>query len=498
MANFLGRDEQLPIGVFEHMKKPADQDPKPPSKGGFAKSLLEVLDVGFSVVYKFSIGMGALVVLLYLTSIRFYPALSASEVVLLVLLATMFGFIFTIALLYGSLACLWILSAVEVAMASTGRYRENPDARRRKALRKRVAAERAKKNSKLIWLSHKLRKLIRTNQVGKLPVRSLRPKFARGVMPQITSLFIFLFALLAFYEITDTRRLIIGAVLAGFTLLLVGGSVFRAGDVKTSPAQVEPKAVAKFLLWALVASTIVFVTFAGLSPPVNLAVASLGLRTASATVEVGEAEGSRLAMVSDALSFPVVDCRPASKGKILVHYADVPWHGVGEISRFEFSIPGDREPLPGLGREKAWKSAAISVDANGTTIIATSPRLAQCLPYSTKALYVKETADISSSGERLVESMLRMLDRHAPIDGLRAVFFVAHESDIPLADERALALTQQLRRLTDMSGMQIATEVSVGRPLRAVMPDSDVEIWVGSSGIPLSRATSRNERHTGR
>lgn len=48
------------------------------------------------------------------------------------------------------------------------------------------------------------------------------------------------------------------------------------------------------------------------------------------TVEVSDAELKRLALVSETLDFPVVDCRAATKGSVLLHYVDVLWHGVGD------------------------------------------------------------------------------------------------------------------------------------------------------------------------
>lgn len=448
-----------------------------------AKYLIEILDITFSVIYKFSIGVGALLIVLYLSSMSFYPALSASDVVLLVFLATMFGFVFTVTLLYGALGCLWIVTGIEASMRVTGRLRENPRSARRKKLRIQVARVRSGESSAFAHISRKLRKILKRDQRGKSPVRSLRPEFAKGMLPFWMSVIVFFTLGLAFYELADTRRLFIGAALAGFTLILVAGSVFRSRAVATLDSRVERKAAAKFFALGLLASTIVYATFAGFSSQVDIVMSLLGMRTTSTTVEVSEREGARLMMISDALTFPVVDCRKASSGRILAHYATVPWHGVGERSRLEFNIPAEIQPMPGLAAERPWKRAAVSVDASQTTVIDTTPRLARCLPYSTKAMYEGESATFSESGKRALQSMLRVLSRDKFVDAAHVKIYVDHESDKPLALERSEAVAQHLRRLAVEVGFEISTQVKVGSTSFKLVPDSDIEVWIGKSGL---------------
>jgi len=447
------------------------------------KDLLEILDLAFSVIYKFSIGVGAILIVVYLSSMGFYPAFSASEVVFLVFLTMMFGFVFTLTLMYGALGCLWIVTGVEAIMRMRGRLRENPGADRRKKFRSQLRKAKAKKRSISLSIRKRLRKVFKTDQRGKAPVRSLRPEFAKGWMPFLMSILVFGISGLVFFELAETRRLFIGAAIAGFTLILVAGSVFRSQPATTRGSRVESRAVAKFFAWGLLASTTVYAVFAGFSTQLDIVMSQLGMRSISATVEVSEGETARLMMISDALSFPVVDCRKASSGRILAHYATVPWHGVGEKSRLEFNIPGEKERMPGLAGERPWKHAAVSVDASQTTVIDTNPRLARCLPYSTKAMYGVNDAEFSEFGKRALESMLRVLSRDRSADSAHIMIYVDHESDKALAQERSDAIAQQLRRISAEVDMKITTQVKKGSASFTLVPGFDIEIWIGRSGL---------------
>lgn len=447
------------------------------------KSVLEILDVGFSVLYKFAVGAGALVLLAYFASIGFYPALSVGEVVLLVFMAVMFGVVYVITIGYGAMSSYWMISVVEFSMRFIGRARENPGPERRKRLRRRAAKA---KRSWIPFLSRRYRKIrgfMRRRRLGRHAVRSLRPAGVKGPLSMILSVLAFGFLLLVFLLRQETRGLVVGAFVGGFILLLIGGTILRDG----AREPLARKAIAKRLFLALIGSTVVFVGVAGVFVPASIAVNKLGLRSMNMTVEVSEGELKRLALVSEALSFPVLDCRVTTRGSVLLHYVDVLWHGVGDKSRLSFSLPGDRKPWWDLSPAIARKEAAISVDAKTTAVLETRPRIAPCIPYSSAQIFVAGDAAFSEPGREAMASLSKMAGK-SDFSGRIDLFFAVPNTDaLALGELRADALARQLEESLSSPEypVKVSGQVRVGKTELQWMSSSDVEIWIG--GAPLDR-----------
>lgn len=461
---------------MEHEEKNEKECP-----GGLraGKALLQILDVGFSVLYKFAVGAGALVLLIYFASIGFYPALNVSEVVLLVFMTVMFGVVYVVTVGYGALSAFWVISAVEFSMRLYGRARENPGVERRKKLRRKVLE---KKRSRVSFLNRgcsRLRGFMRRRRQGRRAVRSMRPAGIKGLLPALLSILAFGVFLLVFLVREETRGFIAGAFVAGFILLSIAGSILRDGD----PTPLARKAIAKRLFIALLGSTIVFMGVAGAFVPTSLTLTKLGLRSMNMTVEVSDAELKRLALVSETLDFPVVDCRAATKGSVLLHYVDVLWHGVGDKSRLSFAVPGERKRLWDLSPAVAWKEASLSIDSKSTSILAARPRVASCIPYSSAYMFDAGDAAFSARGRRTMDSLSKVVGRADSSRTIDLFFFVPAADALALGESRADALARQLEGALSSPEypVTVSTRVRVGEAPFQLLPSSDIEIWVGGA-----------------
>ncbi|MFY2840907.1 hypothetical protein HGQ98_02495 [Achromobacter ruhlandii] len=455
----------------------------PSERVGAGKSLLEVLDIGFSVLYKFAVGTGAIVLLVYFGTISFYPALSIGEVVLLVFMAVMFGFVYALSLGYGVVSALWVVTVVEFTMRLFGQARENPGVIRRRQLRQRVRRGKRRRAGLTARILRRLRGYMRRARLGKRAVRSLRPAGAKGLFPLGISVLCFALFAMLFVLREEVRAFLAGALFAGFALLLIGGSILR----EEGAGPITRKQIAKRLFLALIGSTVVFTMISGAFVPASMAANKLGLRSVNRIVEISDAESRRLLLISEALGFPVFDCRTTTPGSVLLHHVDVLWHGVGDKSRLQFVVPGERKPMWDLTPAKSWKEAAISVEAKSTSIVDTSPGIASCLPYHSGSLFLAGAAEMSDSGNLAMHALQRMA-RRMDFSGKIDVFvFVDRAVALDLGESRAAALGRALETaLPAWHGrLEIRTRVLVGQSAFQLLPSTDVEIWIG--GAPQVR-----------
>lgn len=314
-----------------------------------------------TLTYKIAIAIGAIVTLMYMFRISYFPTgLTPGEVVFFVFVALAFGFVSAILLLYGTFSALW-LSQLITHGARLIRFRDwklrSSKSGRLRTLKDFLQEKKCLRSSAVV--SRLIKYRLSATRAAKNDVRIL-PKEADSFLLGMCSVFVFLLFLVGYMQTSNSgiRKMLEGAWIAGFLWLFLSGLSKKS----TTPNTNHIPRLARYL--------VPFVVFYAFGSPMQLTekvFEYLGIRSTNVSIEVPDTERDLFESASETLGRPLLDCRKAAAGKILIHGVDVPWGGIGEQTLISLIATKDVKP----GEEKA--EVTLSLPTKDVKIIRIKP-----------------------------------------------------------------------------------------------------------------------------
>ena len=314
-----------------------------------------------TLTYKIGIAIGAIVTLMYMFQISYFPTgLTPGEVVFFVFVALAFGFVSALLLLYGTFSALW-LSQLLTHGVRLFRYRDwKPRSSKLGWLSKLQAVCQRKGHQRSFAAISRLIKIrLGATRAAKRDVRLL-PKEADHFLLGLCSVFVFLLFLLGYMQTSNRgiEQMLEGAWIAGFTWLFLNGISKKSTNQNTN----HIPWLARYLV-----PLVLFFVFGSPMQLTKKVFEYLGIRSTNVSIEVPDTEREIFESASETLGRPLLGCRKAAAGKMLVHGVDVLWGGIGEQTLISLTATKSAKP----GGEKA--EVTLSLPTKDVKIIRTKP-----------------------------------------------------------------------------------------------------------------------------
>lgn len=409
------------------------------SRTDTTKKWVEAFNGIATLLYKIAAAAGAVITFLYLFSIDFFPqGLTPGEVVFFVFVALAFGILYFVLLLYGAYSSVWIVQLMTYAIR-LARFRASPPpAHVWPELRSKIAERR--KHSRIwqrsIGSAHGRFRMFRrwASRSASQDFQPL-PEALRGPFVAAVSCFVFLIMALSavLAAIAPMSELLISFLVGGFVLLAL-----LPRDTKNQLA------LPTWLRWLLATTLplVIVVVFAKPTPLLHIVFQGLGIRVTQATIEIPDSEAATFERISELIERPIIDCRKASEGRLLVHGVDVLWNGIGNQVLLAFTVPA-RADRGLFEREKPpLKQATIRLDASQVLILRTMPPINPCFDLPADMLF--ETASFNLTDEarhRLDQLVAATKSLGTPSD----LLVRGHSDPRPISNELARSLGDNQR-----------------------------------------------------
>lgn len=331
------------------------------------KKKLETLSGVMSLIYKAAAAVGALVTFAYLFLIHFFPSgLTPGEVIFFVFIALAFAFIYAVFIGYGAFSALWLAHLITFLFRSP-RYRD-----------KKLVAQLFDPIPSSMPLSWRRFRLTITR--AALDKKSLVPKFAQGWTLGIASVLAFtLFAIQAY--LGNSVRFAEFA----WTGLFVGIMVLMLLTADT-PSEFSANAKTRIAAIALIPLLIIF-TYLGPMPFFSVVFRGLGIRAENVAIEMPDSELGNIERISDLIRRPLIDCRRAQPGKILVHDADVLWTGIGDQTLIRLRGYETEKRSVFAAERNNIPEAVFNLETKSLHIIKTKPYIDPCFDLPDNQLF---------------------------------------------------------------------------------------------------------------
>lgn len=373
------------------------------SRADVTKKWTEGFNSLASLVYKIAAAVGAVVTFLYLFSIDFFPqGLTPGEVVFFVFVALAFGFLYFALLLYGAFSSVWIFQVINCLVHAAGFRRcSHPAAATWPALRAKICR---RKRCGIYWQRSfgVLRARIRgVRRRARCSLRDFHPlsKVLREPLLVAGSFFVFwLMALNAWVAgNVPINELFIGFFLGGFISLSL---LPRDGNSQQTPPA--------WLRWVLAATVplLIVVTFAKPTPLLHMIFQGLGIRAMQATIEIPNSEAATVERISELIERPIIDCRKALDGRLLIHGADVLWNGIGNQVLISFSVPKKKDRELFERDQGPEKQATIRLNSDQVLILKAKPVIDPCFDLPTDMLFESGSFKLSREAQRHLNQLV--------------------------------------------------------------------------------------------
>lgn len=369
------------------------------NKATFFKEIIEILGNASNLSYKLSAGIGAVITLVYLFSIEYFPAsLTPGEIVLFIFVALSFGFFYFFLLLFGVMSAIFPSKLIETLMRKIFKPRK-----------KQIKSTwHEREISALIYkksLFHKAitgwRKFKRAMTRSVISQKKIVPDGMNDFMSTVGSCLVFsLMSLLGMASESEAlHKLLLGFLLAGFWVLVI------VSVNQTNTTGKKPPIWLTSLLLIVVPFSIVLAIGRPM-PLLHGVFRGLGVRSENISIEIPVAERAIFERASEVLGEPIVDCSNDTMEKSIIHNVNILWGGIGEKTLIEL-----KENATNLnGKQKKMR---ISLDTKSIKPIKSNVPLNRC--YEIKGGAFEPGKYILSESSKLeIKKIANEISRSAP------------------------------------------------------------------------------------
>jgi outer membrane protein OmpA-like peptidoglycan-associated protein len=268
---------------------------------------------------------------------------------------------------------------------------------------------------------------------------------------------------------TDLQEFAIGCLVAGVLTIFL----LSAAESAT------PSQPSKLTKWGFI-TVMPFVILCIYSGPSLLygVFQGLGIRAKQVSIELPEAEAGAVERIADIIQRPLLDCRRAQSGKVLVHSANVLWTGVGEQTLIRFDSDGDGKRALFAPRSTKTPYGRLKIETKTIQIIKTVPPIDPCFDLPGDLLFDagKYTLQVDAKDriKELVES-IKKIGKPSKIlvrghSDPRRIVYLADGSKIDnqlLSEKRATTIANALRDYLKDPKLHILSEGAGSREPKA-------------------------------
>lgn len=439
-----------------------------------------------SLAYKLAAALGAVITFAYLFSIEFFPTgLTPGEVVFFVFVALAFGFLYVVLLLYGAISAIWFAQAINSGLQqfrfrSKGIVAASDLAKLRKRVADRSTCLLAKKYRSV---SGGIRGFRRTATRNAIKKHNPLPREVRGAGYFFISIAIFsvMTAVIVLARSSPLAKLTLAFWVGGFIALVVAGA--PPGQSKETGSIGEQPRRSTWFRWAAVLTLPLFIVLA-MGPSMSLlhmVFQGLGIRAPNVSIEIPESELGAIERVSDAVGRPLLDCRRAAGGRLLVHNANVLWTGVGNASLVSFVVL-TTPSADLLGPDPSeLKKVSIRLDTNSVRIIKTKPPLDPCFDLPNDMLFETAKYELTPPAQARLQAVataiqatgqpIRIVVRgHSDARPIAGPITGRVGDNQRLSELRAEAVAEVLRKLIKVPGLTVTSEGAGSREPKVKCP----------------------------
>lgn len=456
-----------------NQSSPSTEAPTPvevPERNDANAARLENVNHLASLAYKIALAIGAIVVFSYLFSIQFFPsALAPGELTLFVFIALAFSFIYGLFWMYGTFSAFWVLQlAIWLRQKCRFRRKKLSSFPPWRYIQEIAALPTSRWRPRLRWIPKRIRQFRKDVTRNSMSPLDNIPGPLRGAFPVFFSIIVFIVMLM----------LVIVKGLMVFTLLLMGfflAGLFTLWMLIAVKSGCPPDAVARSSLRPVVwwqypffffLPLAIVLLYSGPTRLSQLAFEAMGIRSPNVSIEVAETELGAVERASELIGRPILDCRRAAAGRLLLHGADVLWTGIGTSSLVSFSLRGpDRSTIFGT-EHVVRRETSLRFDSASLRVITSSPAIDMCFDL-THDLGLASRGDELNADilERLHDAVLTVRGAGVPRSILVLVQGVGKDVVLP-KDKGGNKFVQQA---------QLRARV-IANAIRKIMPDDNIKI----------------------
>jgi outer membrane protein OmpA-like peptidoglycan-associated protein len=461
---------------FKRTRTKADPVKADEQRAALWKRKIDAFSDALNLGYKVAAGLGAITTFGYLMLIGFFPSgLTPGEVIFFVFIALAFAVIYSLIMVYGAVACIWLAHLISMFVKlprySVPRFFEE--------LFPTVLVESSVPGVPRVGLSDAMQAWWRRRRLAAsriaLEKRGLVPTYARGGFLCFVSLFVFsTFAFTAFvWGSAQAKETFIAFLGCGFFVLVFSVSLPRIAT--TTKAKVSMMVGIAFI------PLVIFCMCSGPSFLLNLVFGGLGIRMQGVSIEIPDSEIGGIERIAELVHRPLVDCRRPQANRRLVHGANILWTGIGDQTLVQFTAGNLPERALFAPRHDPVPMAEIKFETKAIRIIKTNPHIDPCFDLSSDLLFDTGKYELSPAAvERINEVSASITQFGKP----SKIFVRGHSDPRPilvgsdgiridnqlLSERRANAIAKLLREILNKEKVTVVSEGAGSRELRVQCP----------------------------
>lgn len=335
-----------------------------------------------SLLFKGTLSVGVLVVLIYCVRIGFFPVgLTLSDSLLFIFLAVGFGVFYV----------LWIGMGFICVYGSSLAYDE--------------------------CLKTRSRSIIKQQNRAFTPEEEVQLKYDLSAWIMFTAAVLMFISLVAIaWTLRDVFVLLI-PLMSGW-ICLYATVKWKPMDPGTDPTEVEQREKLRKWMVVVAVAVVPILAMSFINVLVNINMKKLGFRHENVSLILDDKNYKTLTVATRSIGLQILGCPGDSAGNNIVHNVDLLWYGFGERALVQLGGPG----------KSVEPAARLELDRQGVSVLSLTDMKARrslsykaCLNLEVGSLFESNGAQPNAQGQRKINEFRRQLRQFSKASGLSVV-----------------------------------------------------------------------------